>query len=186
MANPKLRRSPPRLLAMRRLPLMILLTSALLGPTCSLAQKKAAEPSKGSQMAEIDPEAPVIKAAIKKAQQSLSQVLAVAESRAPQYEHVAVRILLKEGPRHELFWVTPFTQSADGFNGTINNIPTILSSVQLGQARSFKRADIVDWMYVDKSKGEMKGNFITCAQMRKEAPQDAKALKKQYGLDCAP
>jgi uncharacterized protein YegJ (DUF2314 family) len=139
------------------------------------------------RIVEIKAEDPAMQAAFKKAQASLDQFLAVVATKNPKLDNISVKIAVKDHKRVEYFWITPFTVEADGFSGAINNIPRFVTNVQLGQTRKFARADIVDWMYtetVDKAM-TMHGNFTTCAMLTKESPDDAKELKRRYGLDCS-
>ena len=46
------------------------------------------------------------------------------------------------------------------------------------------RADIVDWLYIDRPRRRMHGNFTACALMTREPAKEAAALRKQLGLAC--
>jgi uncharacterized protein YegJ (DUF2314 family) len=152
----------------------------------ALAKPKAAPaPKKDDEVVDIQASDPDMKAAFKKAQSTLDEFLAAVRGKDKQFQNIALRIVLHQGKKTEYIWVTPFTETAKGFSGTVNNLPTVITNLQLGQQIVFGRKDVVDWMYVDPVAKVMHGNFTTCALLRKGPPDDAKEMKKRYGLDCA-
>lgn len=134
----------------------------------------------------IDPSQPHIQAAMKKGRATAREVLKVAAAGdTKRYENVAVRVLVREGKLQELIWLEPIEKTDKGYVGYVNTVPVVLQRMQVRMSYAFKPEDIVDWMYTDKLKKTMHGQFITCAQVKKDAPQDAPVLKRQYGLDCS-
>ena len=49
-------------------------------------------------------------------------------------------------------WLTPVTYDGQNFHGTINNIPELVKSVEIGQAVTVAPSEISDWMYIDNGK----------------------------------
>lgn len=152
----------------------------------SSAASAAAASSKSESELPIDPSQPHIKAAMKKARATAGEVLKViASGDEKRYEDVAVRVLVKEGKLQEFIWLLPVEKTDKGYVGYVNTAPVILQRMQIRMSYAFKPDEIVDWMYTDKVKKTMHGQFITCAQVKKHSPQDAAVLKRRYGLDCS-
>lgn len=192
--------SLPESVFMRHLSLTLLASALLCTASVSWAQankpaasaaSSAPAPAPASQAAsrselEIDPSQPHIQAAMKKGRATASEVLKVgATGDEKRYENVAVRVLVKEGKLQEFIWLQPFEKTAKGYVGYVATVPVVLQRMQIRMSYNFKPEDIVDWMYTDKLKKTMHGQFITCAQVKKHAPQDAPVLKRRYGLDCS-
>jgi uncharacterized protein YegJ (DUF2314 family) len=59
-----------------------------------------------------------------------------------------------------------------------------VKTVKARDTHGFARADIVDWLYIDRPRRRMHGNFTACALMTREPPKEAAALRKQLGLAC--
>ena len=190
--------SLPESVFMRHLSLTLLASALLCTASASWAQaRKPAAPDASSAPAsaakaesrtelEIDPSQPHIQAAMKKGRTTASEVLKVAATGdEKRYENVAVRVLVREGKLQEFIWLQPIEKTDKGYVGYVATIPVVLQRMQVRMSYTFKPEDIVDWMYTDKLKKTMHGQFITCAQVKKEAPQDAAVLKRRYGLDCS-
>ncbi len=123
---------------------------------------------------------------MKKAQATADEVLkVVASGDDKKYQDVAVRVLVREGKLQEFIWLLPVEKTDKGYVGYVNTAPVILKRMQIQMSYAFKREDIVDWMYTNKVTNTMHGQFITCAQVKKDAPKDAAVLKRRYGLDCS-
>ena len=159
--------------------------SAAATAAATAASQAKAKPKASQQALEIDPNEPHIKRAMKKAQARSGEVLKVAASGDAKYENVGVRVLVREGPLQEIVWLMPFEKREKGYVGIVNAAPTVLKRLQFRMFYPFTQKDIVDWMYTDTSKKTMHGQFITCAQVRKDAPEDAAELKRRHGLDCS-
>jgi uncharacterized protein YegJ (DUF2314 family) len=170
--------------AMHRLHLALLIAAFTLAAQPALAEK-AIEPAKAEQVMDIQLDDPATQDAIKTAQTTLNDFLRVAASGDPKFDNISVRIVVRQGKKAESFWITPFTVKGNNFRGTINNTPEIVTKVKAGQRLRFKRADIVDWMYVDLETKAMHGNFTTCVLLAKAPPEEIAQMKRAYGLDCS-
>ena len=60
-----------------------------------------------------------------------------------------------------------------------------MKALKAGDVHAFAKADIVDWLYVDRPRRRMHGNFTACALMTREPPKEAAALRRQLGLTCS-
>ena len=97
-------------------------------------------------------------------------------------EGFSVKIAIRDGLEKEYFWIHPFVQSRSAFSGRINNTPRAAKQVSFGQVIQFSESEIVDWLYMEN--GKMRGNFTACAMLKREPPDQAEAMRKQYGLSC--
>lgn len=150
------------------------------------ADKKAEETaSEQQEVVEINDQDPAMQAAFKKAQGSLDEFLKVHATNDPNIDAESVRVRLTEGKTTEYVWIHPFEKTADGFKGKANSVPTRLKKLAVGGQASFKREDIVDWMYFDIKARRMHGNYTTCVQLAKAPAIEVITMKKSYGLDCS-
>ena len=129
-------------------------------------------------MADSDP---AMQKAFQKARATLPQFLQEMAKPKGSTNHV-VKIGLKHQGGTEYLWLGELKVKGDAFSGVIDNTPVYLKQ-KSGDRVSFKRSDVVDWMYVD-AQGRLVGNFTACALMSKEPPAKAKAFAEQYGLNC--
>ncbi len=127
---------------------------------------------------------PAMAAALRKAQVSLEDFLRTAASPPANASAFAVKIALSDGKDTEHFWIVPFTRQGDSFKGTLGTTPRLVRHVRQGQDISFRKSQIVDWMYVDVDKRRMHGNFTACALLTKEKKEEAAKFRKLYGLEC--
>ena len=130
-------------------------------------------------MADSDP---AMQKAFQKAKATLPKFLQEMAKPKGSANHV-VKIGLPHPGGTEYLWLGELKVQGDSFSGEIDNTPVYVKQ-KSGDRLSFKRSDVVDWMYVD-AKGRLVGNFTACALMSKEPPAKAKAFAEQYGLDCA-
>jgi uncharacterized protein YegJ (DUF2314 family) len=149
-------------------------------------QKKAREEAakRKEPVVEINDRDPAMRAAFKQAQATLNDFLKIVAAGEPNNQYMSLRVSITEGKRKEFLWISPFQTEGDGFKGVINNDPSKLKGVRVGQIWHFKRKDVVDWMYTDTSKRMMHGNFTTCVLLAKAPPDEVALLKRAYGLDC--
>lgn len=144
----------------------------------SLSERIAAD--KVEIVPDSDPE---MARAYAKARASLDEFLSLMESKRPDLSDFSVKVGVKDGARTEYFWLDELSRTGDDFTGTISNEPQFVEGVKIGQRYAFKRADIVDWMYVS-GLGKMHGNFTACAMLTKEPAEQAAQIRAQYGLTC--
>lgn len=127
---------------------------------------------------------PAMKRAFSRAQETLDGFLKLAAEKPPELGRFTVKVGIAEGTEVEYIWITDFAQLGDRFTGKIGNTPQLVKSVTLHQVYEFKREQIVDWLYLDRPKRKMMGNFTYCALLTKEPPAQAEAARKRFNLDC--
>ncbi len=98
----------------------------------------------------------------------------------------AVKVGIRAGSDIEYLWIGTLTIDGERFSGRIDNEPRIVKTVKVGDVHGFVRGDIVDWLYMDRNRRRMHGNFTACALMAREPPKEAAALRKRLGLACKP
>lgn len=127
---------------------------------------------------------PAMKRAFDKARTTLDDFLKLATKAPANLDLFSVKVGISDGKNTEYFWIGDFRRRNDRFVGRIDNTPQMVRSVQEGQVYEFTRAQIVDWMYRDRPKSKMVGNFTLCAILSKESPAKAAAERKLYNLEC--
>jgi uncharacterized protein YegJ (DUF2314 family) len=125
---------------------------------------------------------PAMRQAFARARSELDGFLKSARNPGSDEQGFAVKIPVRQGGHTEYFWITPFRENRNRFEGTVSNRPTYVRNVKHGQTVVFNRSDIVDWMYLKGS--AMYGNYTTCALMAGRPAAEAAEFRSQYGLHC--
>jgi uncharacterized protein YegJ (DUF2314 family) len=129
---------------------------------------------------------PTMQKAYAKARSGLAEFLELSRSPPPHLSGFALKVGLGAGDNTEYVWIGNFSELAAGeFTGLINNEVEIARDYKLGDQYSFRREDIVDWMYVDNERQKMFGNYTLCALLTQEDPAEAARLQADYKLDCS-
>jgi uncharacterized protein YegJ (DUF2314 family) len=131
-------------------------------------------------------EEPAMRSAFERAAKTLPEFLQLAAQPKNGTSSYALKVAISDGKNTEYFWVNNFANQGDAFSGTLNNEPRIVKTYKLGERFSFKRAQIVDWTYIDEVGNKTEGNFTACALLSKEPPHQAAAFMRKYGLTCEP
>jgi uncharacterized protein YegJ (DUF2314 family) len=132
----------------------------------------------------MDDDHPAMKKAFAKARETLDTFLKLEAEKPPELGRFAVKVGISEGKGTEYFWITDFTRTGERFSGKIGNTPQMVKNVKLNQTYEFTRAQIVDWLYIDRPKRKMIGNFTYCALLTQEPPAEAEAARKRFNLEC--
>lgn len=131
-------------------------------------------------------EDPVMRRAFEVAKSTLDEFLRTASAPSQNQTAFSLKVAISQGKNTEYFWVNDFvSKGTDKFEGEIGNEPRMVKTVKLGQRYVFSRAQIVDWLYLDKEQRRMVGNFTLCALLTKESKEEAEATKRRYKLDCS-
>jgi uncharacterized protein YegJ (DUF2314 family) len=100
-------------------------------------------------VAEDDPK---MAAAIEKARSTVDTFIAALKSPKAGQSAFSIKKEFADGDGREHMWLTPVTYDGQNFHGTINNIPELVKSVEIGQAVTVAPSEISDWMYIDNGK----------------------------------
>lgn len=157
------------------------LAASLFPPHAALAQT-ILQKAERDEIAIVADDDLAMAAAFRQARATLNDFLAIAAAPKPAMEHFAVKVAIHDGDDNEYFWIAPFTNDNGRFSGRTNNKAEIVHTVKLGQAITFGRDEIVDWMYMDG--GKMKGNYTACALSKSAPKNEAEAFKERFGLTC--
>jgi uncharacterized protein YegJ (DUF2314 family) len=125
---------------------------------------------------------PEMNAAIAKAQATLDEFLATNAAPPAGTDGYKLKVKLTDKNGSEHFWVEPFKQTKDGFEGTLANEPEMVTGYKLGQKITFPRKDISDWGYVKD--GHQIGSFTVCAAFKEMSADEVKYYRTEYGFDC--
>ena len=129
-------------------------------------------------------EDPAMRKAFEAARASLDGFLEKLKSPPTGPGGYAVKVGIRSGTDIEYLWVGNLSIDGDRLSGRIDNAPRTVKTVKAGDTHGFARADIVDWLYIDRPRRRMHGNFTACALMTREPAKEAAALRKQLGLAC--
>jgi uncharacterized protein YegJ (DUF2314 family) len=137
-------------------------------------------------LAFMNDEHPMMRKAFARAKAELDEFLALARSPGRNHTSFALKVGLDAGNSGtEYVWIVDFSSDAAGkFTGTINNDVEMTTRFKLGDRYSFRKEDIVDWIYVDRSTHRMYGNYTLCALLSAESAEEAARVKAEYQLDC--
>ena len=136
------------------------------------------------EAASMPDEDPAMRKAFEAARASLDGFLEKLKSPPTGTGGYAVKVGIRSGTDIEYLWVGNLSIDGDRLSGRIDNAPRTVKTVKAGDTHGFDRADIVDWLYIDRPRRRMHGNFTACALMTREPPKEAAALRKQLGLAC--
>lgn len=87
----------------------------------------------------------------------------------------AVKAPISGNGQVEHFWLADVVYKDGEFTGVINNDPSMVTTVKLGQKWTIKRGEISDWMFMRD--GKMHGNY-TLRPLLKTLPADQAAELK--------
>jgi uncharacterized protein YegJ (DUF2314 family) len=121
-------------------------------------------------------------AAIRQARATLDEFLFISANPPSGTDGFKLKVIVKDGADTEHFWVTPFHQTAEGFEGTLANEPRVVRNVRAGQALRFTRSEISDWGYTKN--GRQIGSYTVCVLFTKMPKQQADYYRTNHGFDC--
>jgi uncharacterized protein YegJ (DUF2314 family) len=152
---------------------------------CERAPRESiTERANADHVSMVTAEDPAMLRAFAKARETLDSFLHLVESGDPSIKDPSLKAKIEDNGVVEYFWIAHFSASATGFSGSINNVPDLVHSVEIGQAITFPRSQIYDWTYVDNTTKRTVGNFTACALLTHESSKDAAEFKATYHLDC--
>ena len=127
---------------------------------------------------------PAMRKAFETARATLDEFLAKLKSPAAGAGAFAVKVGVRAGGDVEYLWIGKLSIEGERLSGQSDTEPRTVNTVKAGDTFTFAKADIVDWLYIDRPRRRMHGNFTGCALMAREPPKEAAALRKQLGLAC--
>ncbi len=125
---------------------------------------------------------PAMNAAIAKAQATLGEFLAINAKPPKGTDGYKLKVKITDKDVSEHFWIEPFAQTKDGFEGTLANRPGAVTNVKEGQKITFTRKDISDWGYVKD--GRQIGSFTVCVMFKEMSAEEVNYYRTNHGFDC--
>lgn len=127
---------------------------------------------------------PRLVAAKARAVATLDGFLDVALSHRAGTSKHAIKLAIADRGETEVFWLNDIQREANGrLSARIDNTPTLVKTVKLGQRLEFGRGDIVDWMYVQN--GRMVGNHTICVLLNETTEPKLSEIVQRFGTDCS-
>lgn len=148
------------------------------------AASASAQQRDHNEVVRVPTEDPDMATAIRKAQATLDDFLAVWREQPPRTSGYKLKVRIRDGMDTEHFWVQPFKLVDGGYEGTLANEPRIVRNVRGGQRISFVRDDITDWGYVRD--GKQVGSFTVCAMFKHAPKEQVDYYREKYGFVCEP
>lgn len=164
--------------------LKILCTVALIAAAAPVLAQSIVERAARDEITYMASEEPAMREAFRKARATLDDFLSAAARPKEGTTGYALKVAISDGRVTEYFWVNSVSPRDNRFIGTLNNEPRVVKKHKLGEQIEFSREQIADWIYIDRTKGQMVGNFTACALLTKEPPAQAEEFKRRYGLQC--
>ncbi|MED5618900.1 YegJ family protein [Ideonella sp. BN130291] len=149
----------------------------------ALAQSISDKATK-DEVIDMSQEEPAMRKAFARAAETLPTFLELAAKPKEGTSSYALKVAISDGRNTEYFWVNAFSGEGEVFTGTLNNEPRLVKKYKLGERIIFRRAQVVDWTYIDTVNKRTVGNFTACALLSKEPLEQAAAFMRQYGLSC--
>jgi uncharacterized protein YegJ (DUF2314 family) len=160
-------------------PSLVLSMAALDAPAASLVERAG-----NDETVSVADDDPAMRRAFTRARATLDDFLSKLKSPPAGSGGFAVKVGIRSGQDVEYLWIGQLSVEGERFRGRIDNAPRTVKEVTAGEIFTFTRADIVDWLYIDRPRRRMHGNFTACALLTRESPNEAAALKKRLGLSC--
>lgn len=141
--------------------------------------------SKDSPPLSMNADAPVMRAAVRRATAELADFLELAESPRPHQKNFAVRVALLERREIEYIWISDFSRDDAGlYTGVVDGDIHMKARFKKGDKFTFIHGDIVDWMYTDTRKNRVHGAYTECALLTLAPPGDVERERKKLKLNC--
>jgi uncharacterized protein YegJ (DUF2314 family) len=166
------------------LPSLCLLAVLLLAPSNRLLAASLVERAAKDETVSVATDDPAMRKAFDSARATIDEFLAKLKSPPAGTGGFAVKVGVRAGSDIEYLWVGNLSIDGDRLGGRVDNEPRTVKTVRAGDTFTFARGDIVDWLYIDRPRRRMHGNFTACALMAREPPKEAAALRKRLGLSC--
>jgi uncharacterized protein YegJ (DUF2314 family) len=163
------------------------LTFAFSGVTLADEPPKVNEklPGESAEVLTMYADEPAMRRAIRKARDSLTDFLELAESPKPWQKNIKVRVALRERNEIEYIWISNFKQNDNSlFSGVVDGEIFMPSRFKRGDRFTFVRGDIGDWTWTDSRKDRVYGAYTECALMTIAPADIAAKYRKQRKPDC--
>lgn len=119
------------------------------------------------------------------ARATLPQFLQALRSGSPDIAGFGLRVSRQQDGRQVSFWTREVREEPPGhFTAKIGMLPHGITGVDPKRPYRFGQDEVVDWMYIDKARHRMVGNFTLCATLTTLPEAQAQVLRERAGVDC--
>lgn len=129
-------------------------------------------PERPVYVADDDPD---MLAAIAKARETLPEFWSAYDTRPRGENDFSLKVKITDSHGIEHFWVSEIERREDTIVGVVNDEPSIVTSVKLGQRIEVPPADITDWLFMRG--GKMVGNQTARAMFKSMTPAEVAQMK---------
>jgi len=150
--------------------------------SCSPNSQSQSQPPDENDIVLLAQDDADMNAAIAKARATLDEFLALKASPQKGANGFRLKVALSDSNGTEHFWVIPFVETTNGFEGTLANDPEMITGVKAGQQIKFLKKDISDWGYVKE--GRQIGSFTVCAMFKHMSADEVEYYRANHGFDC--
>ena len=119
----------------------------------------------------VSPDDAEMNAAIAKARASLGEFWREFASPGKGVDEFCLKVRISDGRNTEHFWLREIKRNGAKISGVIDNDPTDVKTVKLGQRYEFTEADISDWSF--QRNGKIVGNETMRPLLAKMPPDEA-------------
>ncbi len=156
----------------------------LLCAAYSVAADTISDRASTDQVEMVASDDPHMRNAFAKAKATLDDFLQLYRNPKENTKWFSVKVGFSDDNYTEYFWIESFSENDGQFQGTVGNEPRLVKHITAGEAVTFEKSEIVDWLYLDTADNRMMGNFTACAMLRNTPPEEAAQFKASYGLEC--
>ena len=135
----------------------------------------------GEQVIMVPDDDSAMNTAMARARETLPQFWTAFDNQSSGYSGLALKVEITDGNGSEHFWLNNISRNGEAWNGNINNEPQIVKTVQYGQAYSFSRKEVSDWMYIEG--GKIYGGFTIRVLLDKMPKAEADRLRAMLAFE---
>lgn len=116
-------------------------------------------------------------AAIAKARATVNEFIAAHKAPKPGQSGFSIKMDFVDAGKHEHMWLEKVTYDGKKFHGLVNNEPSMVKNVKMGQQASVEPGKVSDWMYIDR--GTLRGGYTIRVLRDGLSPQERATFDKE-------
>jgi uncharacterized protein YegJ (DUF2314 family) len=151
----------------------VVLTGKADNPVSSELQNKSGEP----EVYRVENEHAAMRKAVDEARKTVSQFIKAVQHPAAGQTDFEIKKPFVQGNDVEHIWLSEVEYVGGRFKGKVDNEPTKIHGVKMGQAVSVNPDEISDWAYVDN--GKLVGGYTIRAHYNELSPAEKKEFQRQ-------
>lgn len=119
-------------------------------------------------------------AASKKANETITRFKEALQSKKPEAGYFALKTRFETDNGGEHIWVSKIELKDDKYFGVIDNLPTLVKNVKVGDTIQIANDNISDWMYIEDKK--LRGGYTIRLLRNRMTEPERKKFDEQNGL----